>query len=78
MILVSIFLDFPNFLTMTVYYFYHDNSHQKDDRKKRDSFVNNALLKAGYTVVWTNGNIEPIKKALFEKGYQVKQTNKTQ
>ncbi|MBR6966927.1 MAG: DUF2726 domain-containing protein [Ruminococcus sp.] len=47
-----------------------DSSHQKDDRKERDSFVNNALSKAGYTIIWTNGNMDLIKKALFDKGYQ--------
>ncbi|WP_024862041.1 DUF2726 domain-containing protein [Ruminococcus flavefaciens] len=46
-----------------------DNSHNKEDRKERDSFVNNALLTVGYTVVRTNGNLDIIKKALIDKGY---------
>ena len=46
-----------------------DSSHNKIDRKERDSFVNNALLKAGYTVIRTNGNIDIVKKALIDKGY---------
>lgn len=47
-----------------------DSSHQKDARKERDNFVNNALQKAGYTVIRTNGNLDEIKKVLNDKGYK--------
>lgn len=55
-----------------------DNSHQKEERKERDSFVNNALLNVGYTVVRTNGNLDVIKKALVDKGYHVNLYQNTQ
>lgn len=48
-----------------------DKSHQNQDRQERDSFVNNALLKAGYTVIRTNGNLDVIEKALIDKGYHI-------
>lgn len=48
-----------------------DSSHNNNDRKTRDNFVNNALLKAGYTVIRTNGNLDIIKQALIDKGYHI-------
>ena len=48
-----------------------DNSHQQNERVERDNFVNNALLKVGYTVIRTNGNIDIVKQALIDKGYHV-------
>ena len=48
-----------------------DSSHQMDKIKERDSFVNNALLNAGYTVIRTNGNLNIIQKALIDKGYHI-------
>lgn len=44
-----------------------DSSHS--NTIERDSFVNNALIKAGYTVVRTNGDMNVITKALIDKGY---------
>lgn len=46
-----------------------DSSHSYNSTKERDSFVNNALIKSGYTVVRTNGNLDIISKALIDKGY---------
>lgn len=46
-----------------------DYSHSYNSTKERDSFVNNALIKSGYTVVRTNGNLDVISKALIDKGY---------
>ena len=50
-----------------------DSSHNRADRQKRDNFVNNALLKAGYTVVRTNGNMDIVMQALYSRGYNVYQ-----
>ena len=41
-----------------------DSSHQRPDRQERDVFVNNALEKAGYTLIRTNGELDEIVKAL--------------
>ena len=50
-----------------------DSSHNRADRQERDNFVNNALLKAGYTVVRTNGNMDIVMQALYSRGYNVYQ-----
>lgn len=55
-----------------------DNSHNNTERKERDSFVNNALLKAGYTVIRTNGNMNVIQQALIDKGYHMNLYQNTQ
>lgn len=46
-----------------------DSSHQRSDRAERDIFVNNALLKVGYTVIRTNGNVDIVKQALTDRRY---------
>lgn len=46
-----------------------DTSHSNMNTIERDSFVNNALIKAGYTVVRTSGDLDIITKALIDKGY---------
>ena len=41
-----------------------DNSHHKPDRKARDTFVDESLIRCDYKVIHTFGNIEPIEKIL--------------
>lgn len=48
-----------------------DSSHLKNNVKERDNFVNNALIKAGYTIIRTKGEINIISKALIDQGYNV-------
>ena len=50
-----------------------DSSHNRADRQERDNFVNNALLKAGYTVIRTNGNMDIVIQALNSRGYNIYQ-----
>lgn len=46
-----------------------DYSHSVNKTIERDNFVNNALIKAGYTVVRTKGDTEIVRTALIDKGY---------
>ena len=50
-----------------------DSSHNRADRQERDYFVNSVLLKAGYTVIRTNGNLDIVRQALYSRGYNVYQ-----
>lgn len=44
-----------------------DKSHEQAERQERDVFVNAVLSSAGYTLIRTYGETEPIKQALDEK-----------
>lgn len=46
-----------------------DYSHSANKTIERDNFVNNALIKSGYTVVRTKGDTEIVRTALVDKGY---------
>ena len=46
-----------------------DSSHSANKTIERDNFVNNALIKSGYTVVRTKGDTEIVRTALVDKGY---------
>lgn len=46
-----------------------DYSHSANKTIERDNFVNNALIKADYTVVRTKGDTEIVRTALIDKGY---------
>lgn len=48
-----------------------DSSHLRNNVQERDNFVNNALIKAGYTLIRTKGDINTISKALIDQGYNV-------
>ncbi len=47
-----------------------DKSHEQSERKERDVFVNAVLSSAGYTLIRTYGETEPIKQALDEKTHK--------
>lgn len=43
-----------------------DNSHQRNERKERDIFVDNVLINCGYEIIHTMGSTEQIENILYE------------
>lgn len=41
-----------------------DSTHSRDDRKERDTFVNDVLTQTGYKLIRTYGDTQPIKDFL--------------
>ena len=48
-----------------------DSSHYRADRIQRDNFVNSILTQNGYKVIRTYGDMLPVKKALYDLGYDL-------